>query len=141
VDAAALAWPAVPGPDVYRAAAALICLGRWIHRIPTWKKHTDTLTDHLVDNAVGRVGPTATVTVVTGPIAFVALAAPQVARRLTRSGAVDLPTSALVAATMLTLSDLGALHAFPGPRPGRAVTVCLGGLDLVWLLARETSRR
>jgi hypothetical protein len=21
--------------DVYRAAAALICLGRWIHRIPT----------------------------------------------------------------------------------------------------------
>jgi hypothetical protein len=21
--------------DVYRAAAALICLGRWVHRIPT----------------------------------------------------------------------------------------------------------
>lgn len=63
---------------------------------------------------MSSVGPTATVTVVTGPIAFVALAAPQVARRLTRSGAVDLPTSALVAATMLTLSDLVALHAFPG---------------------------
>ena len=62
---------------------------------------------------MSSVGPTATVTVVTGPIAFVALAAPQVARRLTRSGAVDLPTSALVAATMLTLSDLVALHAFP----------------------------
>jgi hypothetical protein len=68
---------------------------------------------------VSSVGPTATVTVVTGPIAFVALAAPQVARRLTRLGAVDLPTSALVAATMLTLSDLEALHAFPGDRdPG-----------------------
>ena len=62
---------------------------------------------------MSSVGPTATVTVVTGSIAFVALAAPQVARRLTRSGAVDLPTSALVAATMLTLSDLVALHAFP----------------------------
>jgi iron complex transport system permease protein len=100
------------------------------------------LTDQLVDNAVSRVGPTATVTVVTGPIAFVALAAPQVARRLTRSGAVDLPTSALVAATMLTLSDLVALHAFPPTAiPVGAVTVCLGGLYLLWLLARETSRR
>ena len=64
--------------DVYRAAAALICLGRWIHRIPTSKKHPDTLTDQLVDNAVSRVGPTATVTVVTGPIELVALAAPRV---------------------------------------------------------------
>ena len=36
------------------------------------------LTDQLVDNAVSRVGPTATVTVVTGPIALVALAAPGV---------------------------------------------------------------
>jgi iron complex transport system permease protein len=82
------------------------------------------------------------VTVVTGPIALVALAAPQVARRLTRSGAVDLPTSALVAATLLTLSDLLALHAIPGTAiPVGAVTVSLGGLYLVWLLARETSRR
>ena len=45
---------------------------------PDMKKHTDTLTDQLVDNAVSRVGPTATVTVVTGPIALVALAAPGV---------------------------------------------------------------
>ena len=42
------------------------------------KKHPDTLTDQLVDNAVSRVGPTATVTVVTGPIELVALAAPRV---------------------------------------------------------------
>jgi hypothetical protein len=64
--------------DVDRAAAALICLGRWIHRIPTRQKHPSTLTDQLVDNAVSRVGPVATVTVVTGPIASVALAAPRV---------------------------------------------------------------
>jgi iron complex transport system permease protein len=82
------------------------------------------------------------VTVVTGPIAFVALAAPSVARRLVCSGAVDLSTSALVGVTMLTLSDLVALHAFPGTAiPVGVVTVCLGGLDLVWLLAWETSRR
>ena len=63
-------------------------------------------------------------TVVTGPIAFVALAAPQVALRLTRSGAVDLPTSALVAATMLTLSDLVALHGSRGPRSRSARSPC-----------------
>jgi iron complex transport system permease protein len=41
-----------------------------------------------------------------------------------------------------TLSDLIALHAFPGTAiPVGAVTVCLGGLYLVWLLARETSHR
>jgi len=45
---------------------------------PDMKKHPDTLTDQVVDNAVSRVGPTATVTVVTGPIALVALAAPRV---------------------------------------------------------------
>jgi iron complex transport system permease protein len=43
---------------------------------------------------------------------------------------------------MLTRSDLVALHAFPGTAiPMGAVTVCLSGLYLVWLLARETSRR
>lgn len=88
------------------------------------------------------VGLTATVTAVTGPVAFVALAAPQVARRLSRSGSVDLVTSGLVGATMLTVSDLVALHAVPGTEiPVGAVTVCLGGLYLVWLLTRETGRR
>jgi hypothetical protein len=42
------------------------------------RKHLETRTDQLVDNAVSRVGPTATVAVVTGPIALVALAAPRV---------------------------------------------------------------
>ena len=42
---------------------------------------------------------------------------------------------------MLALSDLVALHAFPGTAsPVGAVTVLFGGLYLVWL-ARETSRR
>ena len=59
-------------------------------------------------------------TVVTGPIALVALAAPQVARRLTRSGAVDLPTSALVAATMVMLSDLVARAVEIAARISRA---------------------
>lgn len=85
----------------------------------------------------------ALVTAAAGPIAFVALAAPQVARRLTRTSAsVDLATSALVGAAMLAVADLIAQHAFPGlSLPVGAVTVCIGGLYLVWLLARETKRR
>lgn len=83
---------------------------------------------------------TAIVTAVAGPIAFVALAAPQVARRLTRTSAsVDLVTSALTGAALLTFADLIAQHALGGITiPVGAVTVCIGGLYLVWLLARET---
>ncbi|MGV9192778.1 FecCD family ABC transporter permease [Microbacterium sp. MC2] len=83
---------------------------------------------------------TAIVAAVAGPIAFVALAAPQVARRLSRTSAsVDPVTSALTGAALLTLADLIAQHALPGTAiPVGAVTVCIGGLYLVWLLARET---
>lgn len=86
---------------------------------------------------------TAVVTAVAGPISFVALAAPQVARRLTGRGAsVDLVTSAFVGAALLSLADLIAQHAVPAADlPVGAVTVCLGGLYLVWLLTKETSKR
>nr|WP_183501079.1 MULTISPECIES: iron chelate uptake ABC transporter family permease subunit [Microbacterium] len=86
---------------------------------------------------------TAIVTATAGPIAFVALAAPQVARRLTRTSAsVDLVTSALTGAALLTFADLIAQHALPGITiPVGAVTVCIGGVYLVWLLARETKSK
>lgn len=89
------------------------------------------------------VGFTAVVTAAAGPIAFVALAAPQLARRMTGAGAsVDLLTSALVGAALLSASDVVAQHALPGiSLPVGAVTVSVGGLYLVWLLARETKRR
>ena len=88
------------------------------------------------------VGLTSVVTAATGPIAFVALAAPQIARRLTgRGGVVDLTGSALVGAVLLSLADLVAQHAFAHTSlPVGAVTVCLGGGYLVWLLLRESSR-
>lgn len=86
---------------------------------------------------------TAVVTAVAGPISFVALAAPQVARRLTRTGAsIDLVTSALVGGVLLSAADLIAQHGVPGVSlPVGAVTVSIGGLYLVWLLARETRTR
>lgn len=88
------------------------------------------------------VGFTSVVTAVTGPIAFVALAAPQIARRLTgRGGMVDLTGSALVGAVLLCLADLVAQHSLAHTSlPVGAVTVCLGSGYLVWLLLRESGR-
>ena len=84
----------------------------------------------------------ALVTAVAGPIAFIALAAPQIARRLTRQGSsVDLAGSAVVGSLLLLVADIISQHAIPGVRlPTGAVTVALGGAYLVWLLARESRR-
>ena len=78
----------------------------------------------------------ATVTAVAGPIAFIALAAPQIAQRLGRSAGLPLVGSALTGAVLLLLADFIAQHLFPGgPVPVGIVTVCVGGLYLIWLLA------
>lgn len=84
----------------------------------------------------------ALVTAVAGPIAFIALAAPQIARRLTRQGtSVDLAGSAVVGSGLLLAADIISQHAIPGVRlPTGAVTVAVGGAYLVWLLARESRR-
>jgi iron complex transport system permease protein len=88
------------------------------------------------------VGFTAVVTAATGPVAFVALAAPQIARRLRgRPGSADLLGAALVGGVLLSGADLIAQHAIPDtPLPVGAVTVLLGGAYLVWLLLREQRR-
>nr|WP_237518847.1 iron chelate uptake ABC transporter family permease subunit [Streptomyces sp. SID5910] len=88
------------------------------------------------------VTATAVVTAAAGPIAFVALAAPQIARRLTGHGtSVDLAGSALVGAVLLLGADIAAQHAVPGVLlPTGAVTVCAGGAYLLVLLVRESRR-
>lgn len=85
---------------------------------------------------------TAVATAVTGPVAFIALAAPQIAGRLTGHGsAADPLGAALTGAVLMSAADLLAQHAIPGVNlPVGAVTVCLGGAYLVWLLIRETRR-
>jgi iron complex transport system permease protein len=88
------------------------------------------------------VGFTAVVTSVAGPIGFVALAAPQIARRLTRSAGVTLTAAAPVGAHVLTASDIVAQRLFaPTQLPVGLVTVCLGGVYLIWLLIQEARRR
>ena len=74
----------------------------------------------------------------TGPIQFVALAAPHIARALTRgTGALVLP-SALVGATVMLVCDAFAQHLFaPMILPVGLVTIVLGGAYLTWLIARQ----
>ena len=84
------------------------------------------------------VGISATATASAGPIIFVALAAPQLARRLTRAPGVGLASSALMGAFLLSLSDLAAMRLFaPTQLPVGIMTGALGGVYLAWLLSRE----
>lgn len=83
------------------------------------------------------VALTAMVTATAGPIAFIALAAPQIARRLTRSAGVALLPSALTGALLLLSADWAAQHAFSTQLPVGIMTVSIGGLYFIWLLIRE----
>lgn len=70
-----------------------------------------------------------------GPIAFVALAAPQLARHLTRSSGPGLSAAAMMGAALLALSDLVGERMFSDtPLPVGLVTGGVGGAYLAWLL-------
>ncbi|HEY0277082.1 MAG TPA: iron chelate uptake ABC transporter family permease subunit [Solirubrobacterales bacterium] len=86
------------------------------------------------------VGLSGTVTALAGPIAFVALSAPQIAKRLTRSAGVTLGASAATGAVLLLTSDWIAQHALGSTLPVGLVTVVLGGGYFVWLLVVEGKR-
>ncbi|MGF0312219.1 FecCD family ABC transporter permease [Rhodococcus sp. IEGM1428] len=80
----------------------------------------------------------ALVTAAAGPISFVALAAPQLARRLTGTSALAMVPAACMGALLLVVSDVVAQRVFaPTQLPVGVVTVSVGGAYFVWLLARE----
>ena len=84
------------------------------------------------------VALTALATAAAGPISFVALAAPQLAQRLTRTPGIALVPSAAMGAFLLMVSDWLAQRAFaPTQLPVGVVTVSVGGLYFVWLLVRQ----
>lgn len=84
---------------------------------------------------------TAVTSAFTGPIAFVALCAPAIARPLVGHGSIALGESALVGAVLLVASDLVAQFALPGvSMPVGVVTGALGALFLLWLLATSKGR-
>jgi len=84
------------------------------------------------------VALTAVATAAAGPVSFVSLAAPQLARRLTRTPGTALVPSAVMGAFLLVLSDWLAQRAFaPTQLPVGVVTVAVGGFYFVWLLIRQ----
>lgn len=78
-----------------------------------------------------------------GPVGFVALTAPQLARRLTRAPGPNLLPSLCLGAALLVTADFSGQRAFTGHQlPVGVVTGLLGGGYLVWLLItqRKTGR-
>jgi iron complex transport system permease protein len=75
---------------------------------------------------------------VTGPIGFVALGAPHIARRLVgHAGAATLGVAALVGALLLLVADVVGQRLFhPTPVAAGVVTAVLGAPYLLWLLHR-----
>ncbi|GAT66617.1 iron chelate uptake ABC transporter family permease subunit [Planomonospora sp. ID91781] len=77
-------------------------------------------------------------TAATGPVVFVAMAAPQLARRLTRSPGVTMLASALMGAVLLVTADLAAQRLLaPVQLPVGIMTAAIGGTYLVYMLRKE----
>lgn len=80
---------------------------------------------------------TGTATAVSGPIGFVALAAPQLARRTLGTSGIPLLGSALTGAVVLVVADVVAQRALaPLQIPVGLLTGVLGGAYLFWIVAR-----
>lgn len=87
---------------------------------------------------VAAVLLTATATAAAGPVGFVALTAPQLARRLTRSPGPNLLASLCMGAALLVTADWASQRAFGADQlPVGVVTGVLGGVYLLWLLVTE----
>jgi iron complex transport system permease protein len=87
---------------------------------------------------VAAVLLTAAATAAAGPVSFVALTAPQLARRLTRSPGPNLLPSLCMGATLLVTADWASQQVFGADQmPVGVVTGVLGGVYLLWLLVSE----
>lgn len=84
---------------------------------------------------LAAVGLTSIATASAGPIAFIALAGPQIARRLTRAPGPPLVSGALTGAVLLLTADLISQRApLDLVLPIGVMTGFAGGLYLIWLL-------
>ncbi|WP_313130054.1 iron-enterobactin ABC transporter permease [Pseudescherichia vulneris] len=85
---------------------------------------------------------TAAATALAGPISFVALVAPHIARRISGTARWGLTQAALCGALLLLAADLCAQQLFiPYQLPVGVVTVSLGGIYLIVLLIKESRKR
>lgn len=142
----AASWQDVP---VFAAvSAALVTLSVLLHR----SFHLLAFDDERVMTLGGRpdahralwivlgVLLVAITTATTGPIAFVALAAPHIARRFNQGRLSNVLIPAVIGAILVTACDAIAANALPIHPPVGIVTGALGGLYLLSLLVRFDSR-
>ena len=88
------------------------------------------------------VGLAAVATAAAGPISFVALAAPQLARRLTGTAGSGLLAAAVTGGFLLIAGDWAAQRVMPGNNlPVGVATGAVGGVYLCWLLVHEWRRK
>lgn len=88
------------------------------------------------------VALTGVVTAVIGPIAFVSLAAPHLARLVVKNGTAHLVATALTGAMLLSVADIIGQNLFPKHAlPVGVVTLVLGGVYLIFLVVRTARRR
>jgi iron complex transport system permease protein len=124
--------------------AAAVFSGRWL-----------LLTSFGDDTAVGlgaRIGTVrlfaltvavllaSVATVVAGPVAFVALASPQIARSLTATVVPPVGVSALVGAVFVLLADTVSANALSAPLPVGVATAVVGAPFLIHLLLKYQRR-
>ncbi len=84
----------------------------------------------------------AVATAAAGPVAFVALVSPAIARRLLDDGGAALGASAAVGALLVLTADVLGQHAIPGLSvPVGIVTGLVGAPYLLWLLSGRSDRR
>ncbi len=85
---------------------------------------------------------TAAATALAGPISFIALVAPHIARRISGTARWGLTQAALCGALLLLVADLCAQLLFmPYQLPVGVVTVSLGGIYLIVLLIQESRKK
>ncbi|QOC25689.1 iron chelate uptake ABC transporter family permease subunit [Microbacterium hominis] len=125
---------------------ALVVAGRWL---PITQLGHETANGLGVASGAVRIVVVAAAVLLTaatsafvGPISFIALCAPAIARALLRQGAVGVVTSGVVGAVLLLAADLVAQFAIPGMSlPVGIVTGAVGALFLLWLLATSKGRQ
>ncbi|WP_312949805.1 iron-enterobactin ABC transporter permease [Superficieibacter sp.] len=137
-------WPAAPLIFLMLACAALL-----VRRLRLLEMGDDTACALGVSVERSRlllmlvaVLLTAASTALAGPISFIALVAPHIARRLCGTARWGLTQSALCGATLLLAADLCAQRFFlPYQLPVGVVTVSLGGIYLIALLIQESRKK
>lgn len=125
---------------------ALVAASRWL---PISQLGPDTASGLGVHPGTVRwvvVGAAVLLTAATcafvGPIGFIALCAPAIARPLLGHGAIGLATSGVLGAVLLLAADLVAQFAIPGLSvPVGVVTGAIGAVFLLWLLATSKGRQ